>query len=347
MLKLGCAVSIDDMPQDTHHGVPPRTAEPPQDDAPIRGQVRLIDHRRVSHGLYRRRREGLSKDEEFLRDLEAYRLLVPDGAAFTHVTAARLLGWRLPQLPEQVPVFMAVRGDVFHSRRPGLVCSRLTHDSDRGAVKGLPVDAPEEILLRCARDLGTLDLVIMIDSALAVGHLDPARMEQFLTSSRPGVRALRKAYEVSDHRCDSSGESLLRVFHTVVDVPVDPHVVLLGDRDQVVGVADLVIRGTAYVQEYDGAPHRSGRQQTIDLRRERGWAGTAYQRRAYTLDDLLNHPTVLMHELDRLLGRRHDVRRVRRWRALVAESLYDEAGRDRVLNRWRRQWGGMDWAETA
>jgi hypothetical protein len=62
------------------------------EDKPIRGQVRLVSHRRVSHGLYVRLREDLTEDQEFVRELEAYLLVLPRSAVFTHLTGARLLG---------------------------------------------------------------------------------------------------------------------------------------------------------------------------------------------------------------------------------------------------------------
>ena len=316
------------------------------DDRPIRGEVRLADHRRVSHGLFLRVREGLSADEEHHRELRAWRLVLPPDAVFTHVTAARLLGWRLPQLPEQVPVFAAVQGGR-RPRRPGLICSRLVRTTQRREVQGLPVDAAPEILLRAARDLGTVDLVIIIDSALENGDLDPRAMEVLLGSGRPGVAPLRAAYELSTRRCESAGETLLRLFHGVMEVPVQPQVELRDATGRRVGRADLLVTGTPMVHEYDGAGHRDAAQHRADLRRERGWASTPYVRRGFTLDDLLQHPGVVMHELDRALDRPHQVRRLRAWRRLIDNSLYREAGRAHVMNRWRRQMGVVDWAGTA
>src|SRR5262245_2555053 len=160
-------------------------------DDPIRGEVRSVGFRRVSHGLYLEDRSGLEPDEEFRRELRAWLLVLPNGAVLTHVTGARLRGWRLPALPEQVPVFAAVHGSETHPRRPGLICSRLIEDRDADPAEpqrlhGLPVEAPEEILLRCARDLGHVDLVVMIDSARALGDLDLERLERLLASRRPG-----------------------------------------------------------------------------------------------------------------------------------------------------------------
>ncbi|GAB3788866.1 hypothetical protein [Nocardioides ungokensis] len=314
---------------------------------PIRGQVRLVDHRRVSHGLYLRKQDGLTIDEESLRDLGAYLLVLPKGAVFTHVTAARLLGWQLPKMPEQVPVFAAVQGDPKRPRRHGLICSRLVRETRAGEAMGLPVDSPEEILLRAARDLGVLDLVIMIDSARNLGHLDDDQMQQVLGSKRPGVRMLRTAYELSTDRAESAGESCLRIFHEAIGVAVEPQVELFDDDGVFLGRADLLVTGTCDVHEYDGEHHRGKVQHRTDLRRERGWSGTPYVRRGFVLDDLLNHPLVVMHEIDRALGRPHDLSGLEAWRRLVENSLYSEQGRERVMNRWRRQGGIIDWSRTA
>jgi hypothetical protein len=315
------------------------------DDEPIRGEVRVRGVRRVSHGLFVHERPGLSEDDEFLRDLRAWCLVLPTGAVFTHVTAARLLGWRLPHLATPVPVFAAVHGGERRPRRPGLICSRLVATDEAGpTVQGLSVDAPEEILLRAARDLGHLDLVVMIDSARALGHLDPQRMSAVLSSRRPGTRALAAAYAASDPRSESSGETLLRVFHHVMDVEVVPQVDLVDDQGGVIGRADLMVSGTTDVHEYDGAGHRSQRQHGIDLRRERALSQAGYVRRGFTLDDLLNHAAAVMHELDRFMARRHRAHRLHRWRRMVDHSAYSEAGRQRLVNRWRRSMGVTDWS---
>jgi hypothetical protein len=198
-----------------------------------------------------------------------------------------------------------------------------------------------------ARDLGHLDLVVVIDSALRKGDLDPERMEILLASMRPGVRVLRAAYREATSKSESAGESILRVFHKVIDVPVQPQVEIFDDQGTFIGRVDLLVTGTTRAHEYDGEHHRDKRQHRIDMRRERGWAGSPYSRHAYALDDLLNHPAVVMHEIDRALDRRHLASRLRRWRRLVDDSLYSEAGRERVMNRWRRENWIVDWSRTA
>jgi hypothetical protein len=326
---------------------PPSTDDAEPAPEAIRGEVRLAGHRRVSHGLFLPLRSGLSSKDEFLRDLRAWQRVLPEGTVFTHITGAKLRGWPLPKLPEQVPVFAAAEGDPARPQRPGLIFSRLVRAAEPDLSDGIPVDKPEEILLRAARDFGLLDLVILVDSARRAGDIDERRMQNVLATSRPGVRMLRMAWSLSDARADSAGETILRLFHVVIEVPVEPQAELIGEEGQVIGHADLLIVGTRELQEYDGECHRDHRQHRKDLRRERGLSGSSYHRHGYVLDDLLNFPATLMHEIDRMLGRPHRMARVRRWQRLVQNSMYAETGRERVLNRWRRVNGIIDWSKPA
>lgn len=321
----------------------------PDDDTPFRGEIDLHRHRRVNHGLGVVRRAGLSARQEELRDLRAYLLVVPASARFTSLTGAMLLGWQLPKLPEQTPVFVAVDRDDPRPRRTGLICSRLNPSARRHRRRryGLPIDDPHEILLRAARDLGLLDLTILVDSARRKGDIDPVRMKSLLDSRRPGVVLLREAWRRSTGGAESAGETLLQQFHVVMKVDFEPQAELWDDRGNLVGRADLRITGTPYLHEYDGGHHRTPAQHRIDLRRERGLTSTPYVRKGFTLDDLLNHPATVMHEIDRALERVHDVRLLGEWKALVQNSMYSVRGRERMLNRWRRQGAINDWSGSA
>ena len=315
-------------------------------DGAIRGEVRAAGHQRVLHGLYRPETPHIGAEQNFLRDLSALRLVLPADAVFTHITAARLLGWQLPALPEKVPHFAAVRG-ARRPRRPGLICSRLTHASASGMARGLPVDEPAEILLRAARDLGDVDLAIMLDSAVRLGHVHGKAMDTVLRSKRPGCRRLQRVWNARDPGAESAGETVLRWFHDAMNIRTSWQVMFFVAEDRFVCRADLQVVGTNYLHEYDGAVHRTGTAQRSDLRRERRLAATPYVRRAFTLDELVNHPAVIMHELDRLLDRTHQDRRLRAWRALIDDSFYSETGRSRVMNRWYRSTTPVEWARTA
>lgn len=316
------------------------------DDSPVRGQMRVRGWDRVSHGIFLRHRDGLGSREQLLRELRAWTLVLPDHAVFTHLTGAWLRGWDLPNLPEQLPVFAAVEGDAARPRRPGLICSRLRRTTEAVTYAGLRVDRSEEILLRAARDLGLIDLCVLVESALHRKDLAAEAMEVVLASKRPGTRMLRVAWLRATPKAESPGETLLRLFHQCLDVASTPQVEIHDDVGRLLGKVDLLIDGTFLVHEYDGAGHRGRRQHRTDLRRERAWTATPYRRSGFTLDDLLNQAPVVTHELDRVLNRAHDPRRLSRWRALVDQSLYSEPGRRRLMNRWNREMGRTEWSRT-
>jgi hypothetical protein len=56
---------------------------------------------------------------------------------------------------------------------------------------------------------------------------------------------------------------------------------------------------------------------------------------------------VLLREIDEAIGRRHRPERVRPWRRLLAASTHSQQGLARLRNRWVRNMGPTDWAETA
>jgi very-short-patch-repair endonuclease len=288
---------------------------------------------------------GLSPRAELLRELSAWRLVLPEYAAFTHITAGWLHDWWLPRLPEHVPVFAVADRCDPRPRRAGLVCSRLERSTPPTLVLGLPVEPASEVLLRAARDLSILDLVVMLDSALRLGTTSVDDLDQLLRSRRPGVRRLRKAVDLSDPRSESPGETLLRIFHRLVAVLVEPQCRLY-DNGRFVGRGDLVVTGTNFVHEYDGSVHLDRTQQSRDLRRARRLAEAGYVRRGYTLDDLVRHPAVMLAELDRALGRPHQPARLHEWRRMLAESSYTKAGRNRLQNRWLRATHHVDWSRT-
>jgi hypothetical protein len=158
---------------------------------------------------------------------------------------------------------------------------------------------------------------------------------------------LREAWRRATGKSDSAGETVLQQFHFVMDVPFRPQAEVYGDDGQLIARADIQVLGTAFLHEYDGEHHRHKNQHKVDLRRERGLAASSYVRKGFVLDDLLNHPVVVMHEIDNALNRPHDLSRLRRWRLLVGNSLYSDRGRDRIMNRWRRLGGIVDWSGSA
>jgi hypothetical protein len=314
---------------------------------PLRGNIRVGGFRRVSHGLYLPIGVEDGDRKEYLRDLSAWQLVLPRDAVFTHVTAADLCGWWLPKLPDFVPVFAATGLSGNIPRRAGLICSRLPRDHPTGIVEGLPVDSPYEILLRAARDLALIDMVVMLDSALRRGHVAD-QLEEYCHSGRPGSRRLRRALALSDPRSESAWESLLRLFHKAVDIDVEPQRPMYDEAGRFAGKVDLWVRGTPCAHEYDGDEHEKAPRRKTDLRRARRLLDAGVERRGYVADDLLNHPRAMLQEMDRELGRPHRPARLRKWYAWLRESSYSVAGRRRLQNRWLKINGrDADWGETA
>ena len=255
------------------------------DDSPIRGEVRLVGHRRVSHGLYLRR----TRRTDDRRGVAARPARLPagparEGACSPTSPLRALLGWQLPKLPEQVPVFAAVDGG------PATAAPARAHLLAAGAPRpgparpgGLPVDAPEEILLRAARDLGRA----------RPGHHDrlgaPPRSPRRRPDARACSRASVPAYgcsgsptTLSTDRAESGGETV------PADLPRGHRRSRSSRRSSsstttgcFLGRADLLVTGTCSVHEYDGEHHRGKVQHRTDLRRERGWRGTPYVRRGF------------------------------------------------------------------
>ncbi len=286
----------------------------------------------------------LAADEavERLRDLAAWRLVLPPDAVFTHVTAAELYGWWVPKLPAEVPVFAATTADN-RPRRAGLICSRLGRVAEGITRQGLPVDAPGAVLLRAAWDLAILDLVPMIDSALRFGDVSIAELEEYAHSGLPGSRRLRAALALSDGRSESAWESILRMFHHVADVPVEPQVTIVDSGGAFVARADLVVVATGDLHEYDGAVHDVAGQRVRDLRRSRRLNEVGRVRRGFTASDLVAHPAVTMQELDRIVGRPHDPGRLHAWLTYLNESCLSVTGRRRLQIRWRT---ARHWSQT-
>jgi very-short-patch-repair endonuclease len=320
--------------------------QPADPDAPVRGRIRGPHLRRVTHGVGLSVVDGLSAADERLRDLKAFLAVAPKSAVLTSLTGAELMGWSLPKMPTPAPVFIATNRADRRPRRQGLVCHRVTRVRRRQERAGLPVDEPEEILLAASRDVERLDLLILVESAAHHGDVDRGRMTELLDSGRPGVRNLRWAWSRANPKAESVGETLLYELHRCLEVDFEPQAEIYDDDGHYLGRADLRVTGTNLLHEYDGKHHRRKEQQRVDLRRGRGFAGSAYQLRAFTLDDLLNHPLVVMHEIDRALDRPHRMHGAAAWRELVKQSLYSDTGRARIMHRWRRG-GGPDLTDTA
>jgi hypothetical protein len=295
----------------------------------VKGEVRLRSWERVAHGLYAMKTGRLLADE-----LRAWSLALPSSAAFTHLTAAEFRGWWLPAtLPH--PLFVSLPLDD-QRRRPGLFACRHPKPGPYDVLGGLRIASAAEILLACARDLGVLDLVIMGDSALRLGHCTVADLELTAAKRRRGAPLLREVIPLLDARSESPWESVMRVLHQAASIPVVPQREISSASGAFVARGDLWLVGTRRIHEYDGAGHRDAEVHRRDLDRDRRLVRAGWQRMGFTSGDLLSHGPSIIADVDQLLGRTWDSRRLLAWTELIDSSLFGRTGRARALAHWQR-----------
>ena len=241
--------------------------------------------------------------------------------------------WWMPPLPHGLPVFAAtLYGDV-KPQRAGLCMTRHRHLPEAVDIDGLPSDPPAQVLLACARHLGLLDVVVLCDAALHNGDCGQQELEEAAAQRRRGAPNLRRALGLIDARSESAWETLLRVMHVVCGIEVEPQYDLFDQYGGFLGRADLWLRGTNALHEYDGEHHLSRQQQRLDLRRARRLGNDQWQRRGYTSHDVLQQAVTILRDADLSLGREHRPARIRAWHMLLKDSLFSSSGQERLRLR--------------
>jgi very-short-patch-repair endonuclease len=286
----------------------------------------------MSHGLY----VPKPVPRSLIDELQAWSLVLPQTAAFTHLTAAELNGWWLPDAPPH-PVFAAMR-----KADPPAATEWPLHLPPPEALPmtikagGLKITAPAETLLACARDLGILDVVILADSALRQGDVTLTELKIAANQRRRGAPRLRQVVPLLDKRSESAWESVMRVLHAAADIPVEPQHEIFDEYGRFVARVDLLIKGTRRIHEYDGAGHREADTHQKDLKRDRHLILDDWQRLGFTSVHLRNEGAAIIKSIDTLLGRPWDNRRLQAWEELLNESMFRRPGRTRALRRWSR-----------
>jgi|GEM_PF-781308 len=311
-----------------------------------RGRVRRTSWRRVARGLHRARGPepaataapatvAAAARDELLADLWAWSLILRPTACFTHLTSAAARGWWLPTLPK-VAVWIAQITGQNPTTREGarVIRTRAIPASER--VEGLQLASAAETLVTCARDVGLLDLVVMLDCALHRQEVDLAELARVAAERRRGAPRLRQAIALCDGRSESPWESLLRVLHEMSGVEVEPQREFVhGGR--FVARGDLWVVGTRLLQEYDGAGHRARSQHHDDLERDRRILDAGLVRRGYVASDLAGRPHAIVAPAHAALGRAFDLDVLTPWYRLWAESCFSPAGRRLLAARLARR----------
>jgi hypothetical protein len=295
----------------------------------VRGRPRRVGYERVAQGLHVRTARPLERGER----LQALTAVLPPAAAFTHLTAAAVRGWWLPRMVPH-PVFVTVPLGERYPERAGIRVTRLTSAPAAEVVDGLRLAPAAATLLALARDLGTLDLVLMVDSALRAGDCTLDSLAEAASGRRRGAPALRAVLPLLDPRAESPWESVLRVLHGAAEVEVVPQHEVRDDSGGFVARADLWLVGTRRIHEYDGGVHRDRDQHHRDLDRDRRLVEAGWQRCGYTAAAVVRGGARIIASADAVLGRSWEPHRLHAWQRLVAGSLHDAGTRARLVARW-------------
>ena len=297
---------------------------PTEAEAPPDAYVRL------GHGV------GVLGPADAVLRLTAWTSVLPVESVFTGLTAARVRCWWLPTLPDDLPVFAATQHGRGTSRRAEVRLARCRRVVEVQVVEGLRLASDREIVLACARDLGLLDLVVMLDSVLAAQAELRGPLEELAATARRGAPRLRRALELCDPRAESPWETMLRVLLVVSGHLVRPQHQVLDPSGAPVVRADLWLVGTTTLMEYDGDVHQPRAQQVRDLRRLRRLhrdGGPEWVRHGYTSEDVVGRAVGILRDADDAVGRLHDPARVRAWHDLLRDSARTPAGCERLRLR--------------
>ena len=224
--------------------------------------------------------------------------VLPDGAAFGHVTALRLRGievpWRLDR-DDRLHVVVRVQGQ--RPRRSGLVahvCGRADLASTR--VTGLPVTSPAQTWLHLAPVLDVDELVVLGDAMLRRGAAaTTVTALERVASAAPGARGAaraRRALPLLRPGTDSSLETRTRLVlvHAGLPCPV-VNVPVHDDVGRFVALPDLSYPELRIAIEYDGDVHRTdARTWRRDVARTQAMQAAGWRVITLTADDVLHHP---------------------------------------------------------
>ncbi len=266
-------------------------------------------------------------------------LALPRGACVSHVTGAQLRSWWLPDcLVPGEPLIVSTPDETAHLDRRGVYARRLLlPETQRTQYAGVAVASPAQVIRELAEDFSLIDLVVALDAALHLGHLDTADLPSLPVRGRRGVRVLRQAIALCDGRSESAWETILRLVHVLSGITcVEPQKVIVDATGVPVARADLWLRGTNRLAEYDGADHRDRDQHQRDLRREKVLSRLGHERFGYTKPEIVGGAREIIRDAECALDVEHDPLRVEGWLAEFRMSSLSSTGRARLRRRLAR-----------
>lgn len=268
-------------------------------ERPVRGVRRAAGAGQGSGGSV-----WVAADAALRERCSALELVVPDGAFFSHLTAARL--WPLPLPGWSIgvgPVHVAVMEPAMSPRLPGVIGHRLSHHLiftvSRGGFRSVD---PATLFCQLAAVLALPDLVAVGDALilsprfpegpderpyLAFGDL----VDRVDRACGRGTVKARRAVGLIRQGAESRPETLVRLAIVEAGLPepelnLDVHAA----DGTFIGRGDMVYRRYRVVVEYDGDQHRTDTRQydrdvgRLDLFAAHGWRVVRLTGRAFFAD---------------------------------------------------------------
>lgn len=229
-----------------------------------RAALRGSSYVRLAHGVVVRLDDAIDERER----LGLLATVLPPDAAFSHQTAAALLGAQLSPPPHPHVALTPRRvlpqhaGLVVHGRRLG--------PEDVVLDRGLRVTSGAQTFLDVAAVLPPQELIAVGDALFRAGHLDAARLGARLSRADRvrGVVRARACAPLLSPLAQSRPESVMRYWLLASDLPdPEPQVPVTDRWGREVAHGDLGYREWKVLLEYEGRQHADTEQFGRDVDR--------------------------------------------------------------------------------
>jgi hypothetical protein len=227
-----------------------------------RAQLRGPRYVRLAHDLVVRLDDAVDETER----LRLLATALPDDAAFSHATAAALLGAPVDP-PPRPHVALTPRGVL--PQHAGLVVhQRLMQPQDVLRHRGLRVTSGAQTFLDLAAEMAPAELVAVGDALWRGGHMDRKRLAERLARADRvrGVIRARACAVLLSPLAMSRPESLIRYWLMDSDLP-DPEPQLPIRSSRIRLHADLGYSRWKVALEYEGRQHAEAEQFGRDIDR--------------------------------------------------------------------------------
>lgn len=245
--------------------------------------------------------------------------ILPSSAAFSHVTALRLLGievpWRLDRRfdggdegPERLHVVVPRRD--LRPQREDIVAHTCSQPAlEVGAWHGLPVTTPAQTWLHLSHGLSMSELVVLGDCMTR--RKNPAttteQMRELLAATHKmrGIVSARAAIEHVVAGTDSSMESRTRMILVSAGLPrPQVNVPAVDSSGAFLALPDMSYPALRIAIEYDGDIHRTDPETwRRDVERRQRLEGAGWLIITVTADDVIRHPDRLIRRVRAALAR--------------------------------------------